>query len=164
MKHYREHKLSVIGSDRCNSKHRFVDLHGLLPNADSQTLWITALLLCPKVCLQDSQAVLMEARADFTEDKEKSTETMIPSHTVARQYVPWQYPEDKKGRLVQWNMFYQPLTHNKNTITWYKKSCWHIMHLLVFNKMLILASNACHKWYKRTGKNKEKVFGWSWFD
>lgn len=42
----------------------------------------------PKVCLQDSQAVLMEARAYFTEDKEKSTETTIPSHTIARQYVP----------------------------------------------------------------------------
>uniref|UniRef100_A0A8C1KHU1 MORN repeat-containing protein 3 n=1 Tax=Cyprinus carpio TaxID=7962 RepID=A0A8C1KHU1_CYPCA len=42
----------------------------------------------PKVCLQDSQAVLMEAQAYFTEDKEKSTETTIPSHTIARQYVP----------------------------------------------------------------------------
>ncbi|XP_016415839.1 MORN repeat-containing protein 3-like [Sinocyclocheilus rhinocerous] len=42
----------------------------------------------PMVCLQDSQAVLMEAQAFFTEDKEKSTETTIPNHMVARQYVP----------------------------------------------------------------------------
>lgn len=87
-KAFREYKLSVIGSDHCDSSKCFIILHGFLPNADSEMLWITTLLLCPKVCLQDSQAVLMEARAYFTEDKEKSTETTIPSHTIARQYVP----------------------------------------------------------------------------
>lgn len=75
------HKVLTTAAANCSK--RFVDLHALLPNADSK-----ALLLRPKVCLQDSQAVLMEAQAYFTEDKQESTETTIPSHTVARQYVP----------------------------------------------------------------------------